>query len=440
VHNILQKTLRSLAVVAAAGAFVCVGTAPFAYAQQQGGQQPTKKVKDQGEYDLYNNVVKARNEKNAAQELQYLNQWVDKYPQTDFQDEQLQFYNELNQPAKVFELGQKILAKNANDLAALTLIPANIQKLPNATQDQIDLSQKCAQTLLTNLDSLKPPTVTDDQWKQAKPGLQQLAKQTSDWIVTKPARDAEDKKDYPAAEVAYTKLVQQFADNWLYAYKLGTVLVAEKNPDKYPLAIYEMARSLEIGGMPAQNKSQVEPYLIKIYNSYHGQDDDGLKQLRTLAKASPLPPADFHLKTQAEIATEKENEFREKNPQLALWMGVKKQLADTNGDQYFEASLKNAAVPKLKGVIVEGKPACRSKELLVAVPLPDAKPPYQPEITLKLEMPLKGKPEEGTEIQFEGVPSAFTKDPFMLTMDIQDADKLEGATTTPCTVPVRRKK
>jgi tetratricopeptide (TPR) repeat protein len=427
-------------VVAAAGAFVCVGTAPYAYAQQQGGQaqQPTKKVKDQGEYDLYNNVVKARAAKNAAQELQYLNQWVDKYPQTDFQDEQLQYYNELNQPAKVFELGQKILAKNPNDLAALTLIPANVQKIPNASQDQMDLAQKCAQTLLSSLDSLKPPTVTDDQWKQAKPSLEQLAKQTSEWIVTKPARDAEDQKNYPAAETAYTKLVQQFPDNWLYAYKLGTVLVAEKNPDKYPLAIYEMARSLEIGGMPAQNKTQVEPYLVKIYNSYHGQDDDGLKQLRTLAKASPLPPADFHLKTQAEIATEKENEFREKNPQLALWMGVKKQLADTNGDTYFESQLKNAAVPKLKGVIVEAKPACRSKELLVAVPLPDAKPPYQPEITLKLDTPLKGKPAEGTEIQFEGVPSEFTKDPFMLTMDIQDADKLEGATTTPCTVPARK--
>jgi hypothetical protein len=445
VHKNLQN-LKGMAVVAVLGAFVWTGTAHYAYAQQQGGQaQPQKKVKDQGEYDLYNSVVM---EKDPAKKLAYLNQWVDKYPETDFQDEQLQFYNQLGQanfpdaakmPAKVFEFGQKILTKNPMDLAALTLIPANIQKLPNPTPDQLAVAQKCAQTLLDNLDSLKPAGVTDDAWKQARPGLQQLARGTVDWIITKPARDAEDKKDYPAAEVAYTKLAQQFPDNWQYAYKLGTVLVSEKNADKYPLAIYEIARSLELGGMPAQNRSQVEPYLVKIYTSYHGADEEDLKKLRALAKASPLPPPDWKLKTAAEIATEQANAFAEKYPQLTLWLNVKKQLVDTNGETYFESTLKNAAVPKLKGVLVSGNPACRSKELLVAVPSPDAKPPFQPEITLKLDMPLKGKPQAGMEIQFQGVPSAFTRDPFMLTMDIQEADKLEGVTTDACAAAPAKK-
>jgi len=325
------------------------------------------------------------------------------------------------------------------DLAALTLIPANIQKLPNPTQDQLAVAQKCAQTLLDNLDSLKPAGVTDDAWKQARPGLQQLARGTVDWIITKPARDAEDKKDYPAAEVAYTKLAQQFPDNWQYAYKLGTVLVSEKNPDKYPLAIYEIARSLELSGMPAQNRSQVEPYLVKIYTSYHGADEEDLKKLRALARTGALPPPDWKLKTAAEIATEQANAFAEKYPQLTLWLGVKAKLVETNGETYFESSLKNTAVPKLKGVLVSGNPACRSKELLVAVPPPDAKAPFPPEITLKLDMPLKGKPQAGTEIQFQGVPSAFTRDPFMLTMDIQEADKLEGVTTEACAAAPAKK-
>lgn len=413
-----------IAVAALLVTFVSTGT--HAYAQAQ----PQKKVKDQGEYDLYNNVSK---ETDPAKKLQYLDQWVAKYPETDFHDEQLKYYNELNQPAKVLDLGAKTLAKDPKDLTALTLISANIQKIPNPTPDQLASAQKSAQTLLDNLDSLKPATVTDDAWKQARPGLEQLAKATVDWIVTKPARDAVDKKDYATAETAYTKLVQQYPNNWQYAYQLGTVLVSEKNPEKYPLAIYEIARSLELPGMPDQNRKQVEPYLTRIYNSYHGADDEELKKLRLTAKASPLPAPDFKLKTASEIATEKENEFREKNPQLALWLNVKKQLTDTNGEQYFEASLKNAAVPKLKGTLVEGKPACRSKELLVAVPLPDNKPPYTAEITLKLDTPLKGKPAPGTEFQFQGVPSAFSKDPFMLTMD-QEQEKLEGVKTEACAV------
>lgn len=440
VHHIL-RTLKGMAALAVLGLFACTELSTPAHAQQAAA--PQKKVKDQGEYDLYNNVLK---ENDPAKKLQYLNQWVEKYPETDFKEEQLQAYSALAantaQPVScsatpmppacmVLDLGQKILAKDPKSLAALTLIPANIQKIQNPTSDQLSAAQKASQTLLDNMDSLKPATVTDDAWKQAKPSIEAMAKGTIDWIVSKPARDAADKKDFPAAEAAYTKLVQQYPDNWQYSYQLGTVLLNEKNVEKYPLAIYEIARSLEVGGMPAANRSQVEPYLTRIFNSYHGADDTELKQLRAVAKNSPLPPPDFKLKTSSEVSAEKENEFREKNPQLALWLSIKKQLADSNGEQYFEGNLKNAAVPKLKGTLVEGMPACRSKELLVAIPLPDAKPPLQAEVTLKLDMPLKGKPEAGSEFQWEGVPSAFTKDPFMLTMDT-DSTKVEGLKTETC--------
>ena len=73
----------------------------------------------------------------------------------------------------------------------------------------------------------------------------------------------------------------------------------------------------------------------------------------------------------------------------------------------------------------------------MAVPLPDAQKPYLAEITLKLDKPLGGKPEPDTEFQWEGVPAAFTKDPFMLNMDTETA-KLDGLKTTSCTTPAAR--
>lgn len=422
-------TLKRMAVIATLGALLYTGTIHRAYAQQpQGGQaQPQKKVKDQGEYDLYNSVVK---ETDPAKKLQFLNQWVEKYPETDFQEEQLQFYNQLNQSAKVLELGNKILAKDAKNLTALTLITANIQKIQNPSPQQLADTQKAAQTLLDNLDSLKPATVTDDAWKQAKPGVQNLAKGTIQWIVTKPATDATTKKDYPAAEREWRKLVEQFADNGQYAYQLGSVLISERNPEKFPQAIYLIARAVAMdpakGGLAEANRKDVDTYLNRIYTQYHGADDAGLQQLKQMALNAPLPPADFKLKTAAEIASEKEEEFRTKNPQLALWMGIKKQLTDTNGEQYFDGTLKNAAVPKMKGTLVDAKPACRPKELLVAIS--DA---THTEVRLKLDMPLKGKPMPGTEFQWEGVPSAFSKDPFELTMDTEQ-DKVEGLASEAC--------
>jgi hypothetical protein len=164
-----------------------------------------------------------------------------------------------------------------------------------------------------------------------------------------------------------------------------------------------------------------------------------LKQLEALASKSPLPPADFKLESSAEGSRRKEEEFRKTNPQLALWMGIKGQLADTNGDQYFAGSLKDADVAgqngakALKGTLLEAKPACRSKELVVAVS--DA---THPEVTLKLDAALTGKPETAVQIQWDGVPSAFAKEPFMLTMDTEKA-KIDGLKVSPCApAPVKK--
>ena len=62
-----------------------------------------------------------------------------------------------------------------------------------------------------------------------------------------------------------------------------------------------------------------------------------------------------------------------------------------------------------------------------------------PEITLKLDKPLTGKPVVGTEIKWDGQPAAFTKEPFMLTMNVDQAD-IQGMATDPCTPPAAKKK
>ena len=118
-------------------------------------------------------------------------------------------------------------------------------------------------------------------------------------------------------------------------------------------------------------------------------------------------------------------------------MNIKAALAGANGEQYFISDLKDSAVPKLLGVLVEAKPACRPTELLVAVSMPDSAQPLQPEIVLKLEKPLSGKPDLNSEFRWEGVPVAFTAKPFLLTMTT-DADKIDGLKTSPC-APAKRK-
>jgi len=98
------------------------------------------------------------------------------------------------------------------------------------------------------------------------------------------------------------------------------------------------------------------------------------------------------------------------------------------GQQYFDTSVKGAALPggangvtKFKGTLISQKPALNPKELVLGISTPDT-----PEVTLKLETALRGKADPGTVIHFEGVASAFTKDPFMLTFDVDSKDKIQG--------------
>jgi hypothetical protein len=161
--------------------------------------------------------------------------------------------------------------------------------------------------------------------------------------------------------------------------------------------------------------------VIKGYNAFHGADAEGLKQLRALAVAQPMPPAGFTIQDKNQIAAANAAKLAADDPQLALWKGIKDQLTATDGEQYFTEKLKGTAPPKFKGKLVSTTPAIRPKELVLAIDDADT-----PEVTLKLETALPGKADKGTEIQFQGVPSAFTKDPFMLTFDVDSKDKIEG--------------
>jgi hypothetical protein len=469
----LSQPFKKFAAVAVVGAMAIVVSAPIASAQAaQGaaaapanGQPPQKKVKDQGEYDIFNQTLKDAS--NPAQQIKDLDTWTQKYPDSDYKDDRLvyylQAYNGANQPGKVLEVGGGLMAHDLKSvlmkdpksgpqqvLQVLYLMTVNFAKIPNPTPQQMEVGEKAANALKDFVGEYftaanKPANTSDADWTKSKDQVASLAKAVLMSSAARPGAEAmakyrQDKNadNCKVAEAAYQKALQQYPDSAAIAFGLGTaeVCLYKVSPDKISPGLWYMARAVAIdptlGG--TSDAKPIEAYLNSTYTTYHGPDDEGLKALKEQAKASPNPPDGFKIKSQVEIAIAKEEEFKKTNPQLALWMGIKKQLADTQGEQYFESSLKSAAVPPLKGTIVEAKPACRSKELVLA--LSDAK---NAEVTLKLDSPLTGKPELGQEIQFEGVPSAFTKDPaFMLTMDAEKA-KLEGIKTEPCAAAPARK-
>ncbi|HTS25014.1 MAG TPA: hypothetical protein VMH81_04020 [Bryobacteraceae bacterium] len=453
---------KKIAAVAALGAVALTGIARHAFAQAAAAQ-PETHYKDQGEYDAYNAVTMDIVGKNFAKAITDLDTWKQKYPDSWYKDIRqtlyIQAYNETKQFPKVLDTAAELMAKGdldtvfsdpkrgaQDEVTVLFMATLAVQQTPTPSPEQLATGEKAARKLLEF--NRKPQGVADADWNNAKNQLQAAAKAALLTIAVLPGNQAMAKnpRDCDTAASVYTKALGDYPDKSFISYSLGTALncIARAHPDKAkeiaPKAIYEFVRAAvtdpSLGG--SGDPKKITDYANSAYTAYHGSDE-GLDALKAQAKTAPLPPANFAIETSADVANRKQQEFAQSNPQLAMWMGIKAQLADpANGTTYFESTLKNAAVPKLKGTVVEGKPACRSKEILVAVPLPDQQGAPTAEITLKLDAPLTGKPETG-EIQWEGVPSEFTQTPaFMLTMDTEKA-KIEGLKTTPCAAaPARR--
>ena len=116
---------------------------------------------------------------------------------------------------------------------------------------------------------------------------------------------------------------------------------------------------------------------------------------------------------------------------LQLWSVIKRALMAPDGQKYFESDIKNAWVPggadgvdRLRGTVISVKPQDRPSSVIVAI-----SDRITPEVTLQIKdarwqaTQSKAEIKPGTEIEFEGVPVAFTRKPFMLTFVVQP-DKL----------------
>ncbi len=387
--------------------------------------------KDRAEYDLYDSILKST-DANAA--IQKLNEWKEKYKETNFDKERrtlyLNNYVKAGKTQEAINAAKDLLALDSSDFTALYYITLLTPQLgasgQTLTADAYDQADKAANSILNGgLDKQfaadkKPAATSDADWKTARTGVEAVAHTTLGW-------DAMQQKKNEDAETQFKQTLASNPNSGDVAYWLGTVILTEKNPAKQSEGLYYLARAASYEGTGALNaagRKQVQDYVTRAYTSYHGSKD-GLDQLMQQAKASATPPPGFAIVSGASIATAKakqEQEEEAKNPQLKLWKGIKAQLAAADGATYFNSSMKDALLPTLSGKVVRLEPETRPK--IVVLALEDG---TTADATLKFDPPLGGKVEPGTVLTFEGVPESYTANPFMVNFKV-DKDKLHGWT------------
>src|ERR1051326_1553812 len=187
--------------VAALVAFVTTGATQLASAQAA----PEKKVKDQGEFDIYNQVLK---DQDPQKQIQDLDTWTQKYPDSEYKNDDrpylyLQAYNKAKQPAKVLEIGQQLMSKDLNTLfknkqqvlTVLFTVCVNLAAIPSPTPAQFDTGAKAAKALQEFIPTFftpanKPAQASEADWTQARTTMEKVARDTQMFIATKPGADA----------------------------------------------------------------------------------------------------------------------------------------------------------------------------------------------------------------------------------------------------------
>lgn len=397
--------------------------------------QKQKKVKDQGEYDIYTAVTK---ETDPNKQIQLLQTWKEKYPDSDYKEDRAamiaQDYAKLGKPAEAIKAAQDVLASDPKNLTCLVIIVNNAIRVNPATAESLIAGEQAANALTNsqNLDSMKPPGVKDPDWDAAKAQISQIAQTTLGWVKMQ-------QKQNDAAEAAFRKVLQTNPKNGQVAYWLGTILYAEK---KFAPALFEFARASTLpaadGGLPDAARQGAESFLERAYKGYHGSDE-GLDNLKKMAATSALPPDDLKIASITDIAANQQKadeDFLAAHPDIKLWRELRDALKGDGGEAYFNEHVKDALIPPQEGAFKQFKAKLVSmenpKELIVSVDDTDGP---NGDATLVFEAPVRGKLDPGAEIDFSGVPQSYAKDPYNIKFTV-DRKNVTGLPTGPA--PTRR--
>jgi hypothetical protein len=346
--------------------------------------------KDQGEYDL---ATAAGKETDPQKQLDKLKEWEQKYPDS--------------------KLASQRTLMQAQGLLKITM--AGYGKTDPAV---LDASLKAGQQVVDNLDKFfstgnKPAQVTDAQWADAKHTFELQAHSALGW-------DNYQKQSNAAAEAEFKKILSISPNEAQISYWLGSVILRQKDVSRYSEVIYDVARSTVVTGpsaLPAANLKPAQDFLKKLYSGYHG-DEMGLDKVTEEAKASPLPPAGYHIKSVEEIQKEQfanEEEFNKAHPDIANWRLVRTALKAPNGASYLD-QVKGAEIPPTEVGMFKAKiVSVGDKEIVANVDNAGG------DATLKFEKALNQKVlNVGDAFEFKAVVDSFTADPYMLTLTVDD--------------------
>ena len=222
------------------------------------------------------------------------------------------------------------------------------------------------------------------------------------------------RKQYDTAQTELRRAAELSPQEGALFYKLANAYISERPDPKYNEAFWAFARAATLDGptgLQPAGRQQVDAYLRKVYEQYHGPDEEGLAQLKQQAKAQPLPPSDFKVLSKAEVAAAapvlpEELSFNEIRDLLLKGEAKGKEL---------EEKMKGMKLEFQGGIISSTGPRRARTVRLVVLAETAQKDPEAYDVEMTLGAPARKVP-VGQIVRFEGIVNSYQADPFVLSM------------------------
>lgn len=398
--------LKRFTQIALAGCLLLMAAAvatPSPQEAEGSGQAAAKKKqpKDMAEYELIDKTFK---EQDPQAKLQLLNEWKEKYPESDFDEDRVRLfmraYQATGQKEKAIEIAKQILSESPGDFESNFIIMTLTPQLGKTDAATLQAGEEASRQLLEG----KPASLQDAQWNQVKDQVTTSSHTTLGWIHMQ-------RKDNKKAEEEFKTVLTLDPGNAQISYWLGNVVLGQGDPSKNELALFSFARASVVDGpnaLPAEARQSVDDYLTKVYVKFAGTEE-GLEDLKAEARKQALPPANLTIESKAEREFRLEEEDREANPLVWAFRDLKDNLTGERG-QAIWSDLQGKLTPEMALYIV-GADSNRPQVLNLS-----SEPGGETEVVLNLENRLRAHPGNGRKVTIEGVASRLQRDPFRLTL------------------------
>jgi hypothetical protein len=222
------------------------------------------------------------------------------------------------------------------------------------------------------------------------------------------AAQAEKDKDYTAAVKALRTTVDANPADFSVVWPLALAYLGQTTPD-YQNGIWFAARAAAVA--PAAAQAQIEKYARGQYIKFHSADDgwaDVLGAAKANAAQVPIKPPP----TPAEQAHKMVQDTPPDKMDFATWEFVFTNGAQEDQDVIWKV-IKGKAI-KMNGTIISTTPT----EFSIAGSSDDIEA-KKADISLKFEekIPLRMIPKDGASFDFQGEPTSYTPNPFMMVME-----------------------